>query len=97
MNDQGLGPKSPIDEIFEAVTPEEGMRVLPTQLPAPEGKAHLAILITGNADEANVVMANLMSYVTEMHDTAEQAAHDPASIVGANGEPVDEQPAIIIP
>ena len=73
MSEQDLGPNSSIAEIFEAVTPEEGTRVVPTKIPAKDGKAHLAILITGNADEANIVLANLMAYVNDMYETAEQA------------------------
>lgn len=97
MSEQpNLSPDSSIREIFEAVMPEEGMRVLPTQVPAPEGKANLAILISGTEEEANVCMANLMAYVTDMHEIAQQAEAD-SGLVAANGEPVEDEPTIIIP
>jgi hypothetical protein len=83
-------------EIFDEVAPETGLRVLPTQIPAPEGKQYLAILIAGNQDEANVVMANLMSYVQDMHETAEQKQAE-NEIVGSNGEPLEDEPSIILP
>lgn len=95
MSDK-LSPASSIAEIFDAVRPDEGMRVLPTQIPAPEGKANLAILITGSEAEANVLMANLMAYVTDMHEISQQKEAE-AALVGANGEPIEDEPAIIVP
>lgn len=96
MNEKQLGPDSSIREIFDAVRPDEGMRAVPTQIPAPEGKANLAILITGSEAEANVLMANLMAYVTDMHEISQQ--HETESeIVSANGEPVNDEPTIIVP
>lgn len=97
MSEQALSPDSSIKELFDAVQPEEGMRVLPTQIPAEEGKANLAILITGSAEEANVCMANLMSYVTEMHEITQQAEAD-GKIVDVDGAPIDDDaPSIIVP
>jgi hypothetical protein len=100
----GLGPDSTITELFEAVMPKEGMRVVPTQLPhADAGKAQLAILITGNAEEANVMMAQLMSYVTDMHMMAAQheanEASKRAALVDASGQAIssDDEQKIIIP
>ncbi len=92
MSDKPLSPDSSIKEVFEAVVPDEGMRVLPTQIPAPDGKAYLAILIAGKAEDANVCMANLMAYVTEMHEISQQAEAE-----AANGEPATDEPSIIIP
>ena len=84
-----LTPDSSIKEIFETVMPEEGMRVIPTQIPAPPGKSNLAILISGSAAEANVLMANLMSYVTDMHEISQQ--HE------AEMESKEDAPSIIVP
>ena len=81
-----LSPATPINEIFEAVTPEEGMRVIPTEIPASEGKRHLAILITGSEAEANVMMANLMSYVNDMSEVAQQQTVEK-----------EDEPTIIVP
>ena len=95
-NDSPLSPASSIQEIFEAITPDEGMRVLPTQIPAPEGQAHLAILITGSHDECSVLMANLMSYVQDMHDVASQKEAE-SEILDAEGKPIEDEPTIILP
>lgn len=94
--ENSLSPDSSIAEIFEFCRPDEGMRVLPVQIPAPQGKTHLAILIAGAEDEANVLMANLMSYVTDMHEISQQKEAE-ASIVGTDGAPVKDEPAIIVP
>lgn len=81
MSEKQLGPKSTIEEIFEFCRPDEGMRVVPVEIPAPKDKAHLMILIAGNKAEANVLMANLMSYVSDMHDVAEQKAQDESTVI----------------
>lgn len=98
MSTENLTPESNITEIFEAIMPEEGMRCVPTQVPAPEGKAHLAILITGTEAEANVLMANLMAYVTDMYEIAQQKeADDGPAIVDQSGEVIDGEPSIVLP
>jgi hypothetical protein len=95
LSDKKLSPDSSLIEIFETVTPEEGMRVLPTKVPAPDGKAYLAVLISGAEDEANMVFANLMNFVQNMYDLVQQAQAE-SSIVGTDGEPIKDEPTIIV-
>lgn len=95
MSDKPLGPQSPIVDVFDRILPETGVTCIPTKVPAPEGKAYLAIMIAGNADEAQLLLANLMSYVEEMHAVAEQKRAD--TIVGSDGTELTDEPAIIVP
>lgn len=90
-----LGPKSPMIDVFEHICPDEGLNVIPTKVPAPEGKAYLAVLIAGNDDEAHLVLANLMAYVKDMHDVAEQVSA--SKLMGSDGEPIGDEPTIIVP
>ena len=92
-----ITPDSSIQELFDAFRPDKGCRVVPVTLKdRDDGKIDLMIAITGNQDEANIIMANLMSYVNDMHDTAEQKAAE-AGLLGPDGQPVDNEPSIIVP
>lgn len=96
MSSTTITPDSSLRELFDELRPPEGMRVVPVSLPANEGEANLAILITGKDEDSHVLMANLMSYVNELFAVAEQRTAD-AKILGTDGEPVDSDPKILVP
>lgn len=92
-----LGPDSQINEIFDFLRPDEGCGVFPVSMAKrDDGKADMLIVITGSAGEANVMMANLMTYVNEMHEVAEQKKAD-EDILGTDGKPLQDEPTIIVP
>ena len=83
-----ITPDSTLREFFQEATPESGIRVLPVTISKPEDPvAHMMIALCGNAVEVRAIMANLMVYVGDMHDKAEQLAADED----------DSGPAIILP
>ena len=92
-----LSPDSTLSELFDFLRPEEGCKVQPVSLAKREdGKSDLMIAITGSYDEANIIMANLMTYVTEMEAVAEQRNVD-AEILGTDGKALKDEPTIIVP
>lgn len=92
-----LSPNSTLNELFDEIRPDIGTRVVPVSFGKREdGKLDMMIAISGSEDEANVIMANLMHYVDEMQQVAEQKAAD-NKVVGMDGKPVDDEPTIILP
>lgn len=91
-----LNEKSTLEDLFEVVTPEEGVQALPvTMNNTPDGKAQMMVVIAGDHATANVIMANLMTVVQEMYDTAEQQR---ALIEDEDGNKIDDNgPSIIVP
>lgn len=90
-----LSEKSTLEDLFAVVTPDEGVQALPvTMNNTPDGKAQMMIVIAGDHATANVIMANLMTIVQEMHDTAEQQE---ALIEDVDGNKLndDESPIIV--
>ena len=68
-----LSEKSTLEELFKFVTPEEGVQAMPvTMNHTPDGKAQMMIIVAGEHNTASVIMANLMSVINDMYDTAEQ-------------------------
>lgn len=90
-----LGPDSSLKDLFDDLRPPEGMRVVPISLARTDGTADLAIIITGKEEDANVLMANLMSYVNELFAVSEQIHAD--KIIGTDGKPVSDEPKIVVP
>lgn len=91
----GLTEKSTLEELFDFVAPEEedAIGVFPvTMKPRVEGRAEMMIVITGAPNTANVIMANLMTAVGDMHDLAaqQQAEEEPE-------DDDDDGPSIIVP
>lgn len=92
-----LSPESSLAELFDFLRPDEGCKVHPVSLAKrADGRADLMIVITGSHDEANVLMANLMTYVTTMQEVTEQKNAESA-ILGKDGEALTDEPAIIVP
>jgi len=91
-----LGPDSSIRELLDAVYVDEGTNVVPVTLREKEDHVEMMIIISGKPAEANVVMANLMSLVNDMHSAAEQMKAD-SEILGSDGKPVGDDPTIIVP
>lgn len=92
-----LGPDSSLKDLFDELRPDEGMGVFPISMgKRDDGKVDLAIVITGKAEDANVLMANLMSAVDHMFQTAQQVEAD-RQILGADGQPANADPSIIVP
>ena len=93
-----LTQQSSLEEVFDYIrNPEQHVQVLPVTLNKPdEDEARMMILIQGAPETANVLMANLMTHIQEMYDLAEQQAAT-NDIVAPNGEPLSDEPQIIIP
>lgn len=94
--DKALSPQSTMEEVFDELRPSVGMRVVPVQIPAPKGKMNFFIAVTGRAEECNVMMANLMTYVQEMSAVAEQKQADEKTL-GKDGKPIEDEPTIVVP
>lgn len=85
-----LGPHSTMQEIFDFIRPEKGVKVQAIRMSdRDDGISDICICLTGSEMEADVLAANLMSYVDEMYMLAEQVAK--------NEEQQNEQPANDIP
>lgn len=98
MNEEApLSPDSTLRELFKVIEVEEGVNVVPVSLNKSEDNiARLMIAIVGSPSEANVIMANLMSFVDDMHDMAAQhEADEGVNVVGMDGNPIDDTPRII--
>lgn len=97
-DEKTLTAKSSLEEVFDFIrNPEQDVQVLPVTLNKPsDAEARMMILIQGKPDTANVLMANLMTYIQEMYDLAEQQAAA-NEIVAPDGVPLDDEPQIIIP
>lgn len=68
-----LGPESTLKELFDEIRPEKGARAVPiTMGDAGPGRAEMLIALSGRDQEVHILMANLMSYVDEMYQVAEQ-------------------------
>lgn len=93
-----LTPDSTLKETFDFVyDPDSDVQVLPVTLSKNDDEhARMMILIQGKPNTANVIMANLMTYIQEMHDLAEQKEAEQA-IVAPDGEPLGDEPRIIVP
>lgn len=93
-----LSPKSTIEELFDFIrNPEQDVQVLPVTLSKPDDtEARMMIVIQGAPNTSNHIMANLMTAVQEMYDLAEQQAAENA-IVAPDGEPLSDEPQIIVP
>lgn len=90
MNNSPLGPDSTLRELFDEIEVAEGVNVVPVSLTNADDKiARMMVCVCGNSKEANLVLANLMAYVDQMHAAAEQAR--------ANAEAEDEQRTIVVP
>lgn len=92
-----LSKDSTLNEMFAFVrNPDQDVQVLPVTLSAPGADfAQMMIVIQGKANTANVIMANLMTSVQEMYELAEQKAAEQA-IVAPDGEPLSDEPVIIL-
>lgn len=94
---QTLSPNSTLKELFDFLRPDEGCKVQPISFATrDDGRSDLMITITGSHDEANIIMANLMTYVTEMEAVAMQKNVD-AEILGTDGKALKDEPTIIVP
>ena len=92
-----LSPQSTLAHLFDFLRPEEGCKVQPVSLAErDDGKIDLMIAITGSEAEANIIMANLMTYVTEMEAVAEQRNAD-SEILGTDGKALKDESTIILP
>jgi len=97
LNNSPLSEKSTLEDLFKTVTPEEGVQTMPVSMNnTPTGKAQLMILIAGEPNTANVIMANLMTVIQDMHETAEQ---QDALIEDTEGNKLhdDDKPSILVP
>lgn len=93
-----LTPDSSLKEVFDFIyDPEIDVQVMPVTLSKNDDEnARMMVLIQGKQQTATVIMANLMTYIQEMHDLAEQKAAEQA-IVAPDGEPLGDEPKIIVP
>ena len=64
-----LSEKSTLEELFKVVTPEDGINAVPvTMKSTPDDKAQLMIVIAGEPNMANLIMAQLMTAVNDLHE-----------------------------
>lgn len=91
-----LGPNSTIRELMDAVRVEEGTNVVPVTLKANAEFAEMMVIITGKPEDANVIMANIMTLIGDMYDKAEQIRAE-KQITGTDGKPITDEPTIILP
>ena len=83
-----LGADSTVREVFEFIEIDKGVNLVPVAISKAEDEvARLAIFITGEQEDAQLLFANLMAYVDQLHTAAEQHA--------ANVEAEDESPIIV--
>lgn len=93
-----LSPDSTLKEVFDFIYDADiDVQVMPVTLTKnTDENARMMILIQGKQNTAAVIMANLMTYIQEMHDLAEQKEAEQA-IVAPDGEPLGDEPKIILP
>ncbi len=79
-----LTPDSTLDEVFNFIKTDEGVRVHAVTLKQEEKDSRMMILIQGTHETASVIMAQLMTLVNDLRDTETQREQD-------------EQPRIVLP
>ena len=72
----GLSEESTLQELFDHIAVSEGVNVMPVTLKQDENDTRLMIIIQGRHDTASVILAQLMTLVQDMFDTAEQVEKD---------------------
>lgn len=93
-----LSKNSTLTEVFEFIyNPEQDVQVMPVTISKPNDPvAKMMIVIQGKPHTSHVIMANLMTYIQEMYDLAEQKDAE-KEIVSPSGEILEDEPTIIIP
>lgn len=83
-----ITPDSSIRELFNEVEVAEGVNVVPVTISkADDDIARNMIVICGARSEANLILANLMQYVDEIHaatlqaEAEKEARNEPSLIV----------------
>lgn len=78
-----LGPNSSLIELCDELRPPEGVSVVPVSLgDRDDGRQDYILVVTGAHEEATLMTSNLMRFVNELHDLAEQKkADDTGSII----------------
>ena len=72
----GLSPESTLKELFDFIRVEEGVNVMPVTLDQDPKDTRMMILIQGEHETASVIMAKLMTVVTDLFDTEKQREQD---------------------
>jgi hypothetical protein len=69
-----ITPENTINEVFEFFDRgNNAVQVVPTTIKQQTDDTRLAIFISGNHDEASIIMAELMGRVQELADLQDQA------------------------
>lgn len=71
-----LTPDSTLDEVFNFIKIDKGVRVHAVTLKQEKKDSRMMILIQGEHDTASVIMANLMTLVNDLEDTEKQREQD---------------------
>jgi hypothetical protein len=73
LSDKILTPESKVRELFEIVMPADGASVVPVRLSEVEDeKQKLMVLIAGDKEGADLLLANIMLYVDGMYTAARE-------------------------
>lgn len=76
-----------LSELFEFIKTEGGVRILPITVKQDENDTRLLLAIQGEHRTASIIMAQLMTEVSDLHDLSEQEE------AGEN----EQKPKIIVP
>lgn len=68
----GLTPDSTLNEVFEHIRVEGDLRVIPVTLKQDAKDTRQMILLQGDHEMVSIMMAQLMTTVQDMSDTAAQ-------------------------